>query len=156
MGNDTDTDTDLDHRAPNPVIDHGMTNRIVFEPTHVHIKSGGVYDLLCVGECEYDGKMMATYWDYHGRIWIRPWDEFNDPKRFREVTPDEYKGVKKAMKLGLGNFMCLRPNHEFHARKHDRIIPREVAKTSSIVYLMGLIKEEGGDGRQNWADSGVA
>lgn len=57
---------------------------VPFTPTHIHLKSKGVYQLLLVAEREIDLVPLAIYVNPEGRVWARPLDEFNDG-RFKEL-----------------------------------------------------------------------
>lgn len=124
-------------REPNPIDTRGMMNSVKFSPTHVHIKSNKVYDLICVGETESNGEMIATYWDYHGRVWHRSIVDFFNNNRFRELTAAEVRAVQDAILTRRGRHMCLRPNHDYHQRVSGGVYPihEPVSSMLTLDYL---------------------
>lgn len=55
-----------------------------WQPTHVHIRSGGMYRELMRGELEIDLAPVVIYDNAEGRVWVRPEPEFDDG-RFMEL-----------------------------------------------------------------------
>lgn len=44
-----------------------------------HVRTGGVYDVICYAKRESDGAEMAVYWNpVSEEAWVRPKSEFHD------------------------------------------------------------------------------
>jgi hypothetical protein len=71
-----------------------MTNEIPWKPTHFHVKSGGIYQLLAVASDEVNPeKKKAVYRsspsnpkiENRNRLWVRDYEEFIDG-RFQQIS----------------------------------------------------------------------
>jgi hypothetical protein len=47
-------------------------------PTHRHVKSGGLYVVMCEGKLEKDCSNVVIYRGQDGDVWVRPSIEFYD------------------------------------------------------------------------------
>jgi len=66
--------------------------RELAEPTHRHVKTGGLYRIIGEGRIEADLSPVTAYVSQKGEMWVRPTAEFNDG-RF-ERLPDGRLPVK--------------------------------------------------------------
>ncbi len=61
---------------------------LTWRPTHLHLKSGGLYRVLREGRIEKDLTPAVVYESEAGDVWIRPSSEFYDG-RFRPVSDND-------------------------------------------------------------------
>jgi hypothetical protein len=54
------------------------------EPTHRHVKTGGLYRVIGEGRIEADLAAVTVYVSEKGEMWVRPTAEFNDG-RFEDL-----------------------------------------------------------------------
>lgn len=69
------------------VLDHGKLTTAWgprFQPTHRHLKSGGLYKILYLAKIEADLTPAVVYMGEDGSVWVRPEDEFFDG-RFQKI-----------------------------------------------------------------------
>lgn len=53
-------------------------------PTHLHVKSGGLYRVLHIGRTEWDAVEAVIYQSHKGDVWVRPRAQFEDG-RFQKL-----------------------------------------------------------------------
>ena len=59
-----------------------------YQPTHRHVKTGGLYRELHRGFLEKDLTPVVIYQSSDGRVWVRPEAEFDDGRFEKfEATP---------------------------------------------------------------------
>lgn len=57
------------------------------EELYKHLKSGGIYEVICNAHHESTGELMVVYRNMaSGEIWVRPAVEFNDGRFERMVN----------------------------------------------------------------------
>jgi len=60
-----------------------------FRPTHLHVRSGKLYQFAAYGRAEADLMPMAAYFDDAGEWWFRARKLFDQPERFAPVATCE-------------------------------------------------------------------
>lgn len=54
-----------------------------------HIKSGGIYEIVCHAQMESSGEMVVVYRGRTGQNWVRPVHEM--AARFVDATEEEFR-----------------------------------------------------------------